>query len=138
MAAVPSAEIQPTLLLCQLFTSSQEKQMNNNNKNLLTALIRDMCIYKGIVVSFLCQQLAVGTLLHHPAILDHRDDVCILYGCQAVCNYNAGSTLPGIIQSFLNNLHTDVKMLLALVQPQMQETHLISYSYYHLNVCPME
>lgn len=71
-------------------------------------------------MSFLCQQLAVGALLNHPAVLDHRNDVCGLYGRQAVSNDDAGSTLPGVIKSFLDDLHTDVvKLLLAPGKPSL-------------------
>lgn len=60
----------------------------------------------------------MGALLNHPAVLDHCNDVCSLYGCQAVSNNDASSTLPGIIQSFLDDLHTDImKMLLATGKP---------------------
>lgn len=59
-------------------------------------------------------------MLNHPAILDHRNDVCSLYGRQAVSNDDAGSTLPRVIQSFLDDLHTDVmKMPLAPGKPSL-------------------
>lgn len=71
-------------------------------------------------MSFLCQQLAVGALLNDPAVLDHCNDVCSLYSRQAVSNDYAGSTLPCVIKSFLDDLHTDVvKMLLAPGKPSL-------------------
>lgn len=80
-------------------------------------------------MSFLCQQLAVGALLDHPAILDDHDDVGCLHGGQAMSNDDAGPTLPGVIQSFLNNLHTDnMRMLLAPEKASLVLGNYISHS----------
>lgn len=91
-------------------------------------------------MSFLCQQLAVGALLHYPAVLDHHDDVSCLHSGQAMSNDDAGPTLPGVIQSFLDNLHTDnVTILLAPEKASLVLGTAFNFSlYYHLNLRPTD
>lgn len=103
-------------------------------------LIRDLCIYKGIVVSFLGQELAVGALLDHPSILDHHDDVGCLHGGQAMSNDDAGPTLPGVIQSFLDNLSTEnTAILLAPEKASLVLGTTFDFSLsYHLNTRPTD
>lgn len=110
------------------------------NRSHQGALIRDLCIYKGIVVSFLCQELAVSALLDHPAVLDDHDDVGCLHGGQAMSDDDAGPTSPGIIQSFLDNLHTDtITMLLASGKASFGLGTTFDFSLsYHLNASPTD
>lgn len=79
----------------------------------------------------------MGALLDHPAVLDHHNDVGCLHGGQAVSNDDARPTLPGVIQSLLDNLHTgNMTVLLALEKASLVlgATFDLSLSY-HLNTC---
>lgn len=132
-----------TVILCRDFKVFPLKKTKQNKKTPTiqqVVLIRDLCIYKGIVVSFLGQQLAVGALLDHPAVLDHHDDVGCLHGGQAMSNDDAGPTLPGVIQSFLDNLSTEnTAILLASEKPSLVLGTTFDFSLsYHLNTCPTD
>lgn len=82
----------------------------------------------------------MGALLNHPAILDHHDDVGCLHGGQAMSDDDAGPTLPGVIQSFLDNLHADTrKMLLAPGKASLVLGTTFDFSLsYHLNTSPTD
>lgn len=79
----------------------------------------------------------MGALFDHPAVLNHHDDVGCLHGGQAVSNDDARPTLPGVIQSLLDNLHTgNTTVLLAPEKASLVLGAMFDLSLsYPLNTC---
>lgn len=58
----------------------------------------------GEIDAFLRQQLLVCAVLPDSAILKHHYQVCVLDGGQPVSDHDAGASLSGFVQGFLDHL----------------------------------
>lgn len=89
-----------------------DKSIHSDNSEISSVFNWDVALHtldidQGIVDALFSQQLLVGALLYDPAVLDHGDPVGVLDGGEAVRDHDARAAFPGLVQSLLDNLHSE-------------------------------